>query len=44
LLTINLNSVFENPNILFETMKRLRNFESKHQIDQCPPLLTSERP
>jgi len=24
-------------------MKRLRNFESKHQIDQCPPLLTSER-
>ena len=29
LLTINLNSVFRNPNISFETMKRLRNFESK---------------
>ena len=31
LLTINLNSVFRNPNISFETTERLRNFETKNQ-------------
>jgi len=38
LLTINLNSVFQNPNILFETTEKLRNFEIKNQsIIPTPP-------
>jgi len=38
LLTINLNSVFRNPNISFETTERLRNFERENQsIIPTPP-------
>jgi len=38
LLTINLNSVFRNPNISFETTEKLRNFETKNQsIIPTPP-------
>ena len=38
LLTVNLNSVFRNPNISFETTEELRNFETKNQsIIPTPP-------
>jgi len=37
LLTINLNSVFRNPIISFETTKRLRNFETKNQSINSHP-------
>ena len=38
LLTINLNSVFQNPNISVETTEKLRNFEIKKQsIIPTPP-------